>query len=112
MALIAEYTDPFTGDVIADAYFWAAGTYFDHTAKHARIVYFVHPSKAAAYAGKPPIGQVELNVGASYPEGVTLPTFDEMIAANAAAYGALAVAVDDLAIGQADQFPNAVRDNS
>lgn len=120
MAILATYINQYTGEDIADAYFWAASTAFDFARRRAKIVYHVHPTRDAAYAGRPPMGTVVLEVGERPGDPIVdddggvvvpgLPSFDEMVAANAAAYAALAAALDDMAMTQTHRFPDASKD--
>lgn len=90
MAIEVSYPNPFTGLQIEKAYAFAASTNFDHVAQRAQILYHVHPSKADADAGRPPLGSISIPVR---PE-----EFGPLVMANFSAFIALAEAVDHHAL--------------
>lgn len=99
MPLICSVENPFAVGTLQQAWAYCSGFHLDFETKTGRLVYSIFADKASAYSGKPPIRTVEFPVSNS-PDRPAIPAFDDLVAANATAYGLLLQSIDALALAQ------------
>jgi hypothetical protein len=99
MGLIVSYVDPNDGQTKTNGYAYAAETRFNWAEMIGSIRFNVHPSYEAAIAGRPPVIQVVFDLPKLTPtDPDACPSLTELVTQHAAAYGALAEAVDTFAL--------------
>lgn len=99
MPITCTVENPFAVGTLQQAWAYCSGVHLDFATRTGRLVYSIHADKASAYSGKPPIRTVEFPIS-NTPYAPTIPAFDDLVAANATAYGLLLQSIDALALAQ------------